>query len=754
MTDYDFSCLNDKEFEALTTDILSVHFDCHIERFKGGKDGGVDGRFFSDKSKEIVIQCKHWLKSGLSALQRSLKEKEFDKVVKLNPSRYIFVTSLELSRVNKIKIRKIFYPYIKQDSDIFGNEDLNVILSKNPQIEQKHYKLWLTSTNVLKIILNSAIIGRSTSKLDEIIENSSRYVITENHKLALDKLQKLHTVIIKGEPGIGKTSLADQLCQYYTANGYELCYIENSLNEAESHYDNDEQKKQIFYFDDFLGRNFLLALQYHQDSHILNFIKRVKRDPKKRFILTSRSNILNQGKQLSDLFGIEHIDENEYEISVSSLSNIDKAKILYNHIWFSSLEESYVDQLYKEKRYKKIIDHKNFNPRLISFITDSRRLKTIDPSNYWQYINTTLENPHGVWGNVFDVQLSAIGKNIVVGVVIHGKKITETELKKFFYNLKKVNLNDSNEVTYESTTRILVGALLDRTVYNDSEPTYNLFNPSIADYVISTYLCDIDYICKIICCLKTTESIDNIYSLHSSQIIDESVYRDLIKKILEGNISPNQTIKLDSFILRLMSSAIDISSVALETHSSIKNIVEELLNNEAITLDLHTFKIINWASELTIIKNTDIQLINLVKKILRNDYYEFEEYSVISKIIFRIEKSGGPLTKSFKEIFSEDYSDSITSRVIEAGVLDDLYDDNDCDLSEISNLLEDDISDFRIKFSTSELDAICECCNINDIVESNINASVDGYNEFIEKPSEPNDNLGVGDPIDDLFDRG
>ena len=38
---YDFSQLNDKEFEILVNDLLSVHFGTKIERFKSGKDKGV-----------------------------------------------------------------------------------------------------------------------------------------------------------------------------------------------------------------------------------------------------------------------------------------------------------------------------------------------------------------------------------------------------------------------------------------------------------------------------------------------------------------------------------------------------------------------------------------------------------------------------------------------------------------------------------------------------------------------------------------
>lgn len=58
MTDYTFETLNDKEFEVLAVDLLSSDFDTHIERFKSGRDGGIDKRFF-----EKVVSSKSGLKS-------------------------------------------------------------------------------------------------------------------------------------------------------------------------------------------------------------------------------------------------------------------------------------------------------------------------------------------------------------------------------------------------------------------------------------------------------------------------------------------------------------------------------------------------------------------------------------------------------------------------------------------------------------------------------------------------------------------
>ena len=254
MIDYDFSTLNDKEFENLCIDLISIDKNKRFERFKAGKDGGIDGRFYHDNGTQEVSQCKHYLKTGLDGLMSSLKKKnnginEIDKVKKLNPLKFIFATSVQLSAINKEVIKELFSPYIKSDNDIYGQEDLNQILGNNPDIEKKHYKLWLSSTVVLERILNNAIEGRSISLIEDIKENAKYYAKTENYNKAIDKLEESHIIIITGEPGIGKTTLAKHIALWYIEKDFKFYDMKNLINEAENVYKIDE--KQIFYFDDF-----------------------------------------------------------------------------------------------------------------------------------------------------------------------------------------------------------------------------------------------------------------------------------------------------------------------------------------------------------------------------------------------------------------------------------------------------------------------------------------------------------------------
>ncbi len=751
MPDYDFSSLNDKEFEDLCADLLTCHLGSRVERFKVGRDGGVDGRFFSSEGYEVVIQCKHWLKSGLTALIRSLENTEAEKVRKLSPKRYIFVTSLELSRANKIKIKNLLSPYILSESDIFGNEDLNDILSKNIEVEKKHYKLWISSTNVLTTILHSAIVGRSRYKLEEIIDESRRYVVTQSHNQAMEKLEKLHSVIITGSPGVGKTSLADQLCQYYTANGYEFCYIENSLNEAEAIY--REASNQVFYFDDFLGRNFLLALDAHQDSHVINFMKRIERDKKKRFILTSRSNILNQGKRLSDLFDIKKVNRNEYELSISSLTDIDKAKILYNHIWFGDLEEEYIKEIYDGRRYLQIIKHKNFNPRLISFITDNHRLLDVKPSEYWAYIDRTLSNPKDIWRNVLEVQIDDICKHIVIAVSLHGKSISEPRLRELYSEIASNKIFTTEIKGYESVVRLLVGALLNRTVIDKDNIFYNLFNPSIADFVISNYLKEFNYIDELLICLKSPESISNLNSLKVSGVIDEDYCRKIIESQLIRLSALNSGSEIDDYKLRILS----LGSVLLSPQGAIieyiQSLVKSALNSGPSDYGIDYFEFINWALSLGLISADDADFRIKLKDWVYDYTKDIEEFIPISKIVSVVDQPPSMLTTELKEQYIEYLSDNITGDIIESGILNNVYNADNCDYSEIAEYVNRRFSELGITFEEADVDLVSSSCDIDDVIQANIDSSIDDDRQYDTYKERQYSMESATDIIHDLFDR-
>ena len=73
MPDYDFHTLSPLDFEELSRDLIQARDGVVLESFKVGREHGVDFRLaWSDET--LVVQCKHFRKSGFRALLCEVKK--------------------------------------------------------------------------------------------------------------------------------------------------------------------------------------------------------------------------------------------------------------------------------------------------------------------------------------------------------------------------------------------------------------------------------------------------------------------------------------------------------------------------------------------------------------------------------------------------------------------------------------------------------------------------------------------------------
>lgn len=758
MVDYTFSSLNDKEFENLSIDILSADKNKRFERFKAGRDGGIDGRYYHDDKSQDIVQCKHYLKTGFSGLISSLKKKndsginEFEKVKQLNPKKYFFITSIPLSTDNKKNIKDLFYPYIQNDSDIYGQEDLNDLLKKNPDIEKNHYKLWLSSTNVLVTLLNNAIEGRSESYLEDINEKLNLYVNTTNHIKALDILKESNALIITGEPGIGKTTLAENLCYFYSSQGYHFYLINKDIEEVESIYLKDT--KQVFYFDDFLGGNFLKAIENKQDSSIMQFIKRVKKDKTKKFILTSRTNIFNQAQVISNTFKNKGIGENEFTLKIDELTDFNKAEILYNHLWFGSLPETFIDTIYENKRYMKIIKHKNFNPRLIEFITNKNNFENIEPQDFWDYITSILNNPSEVWSHTFDCQSDDFIRNIILLIVFNNSKIEESLLKEAYVHLNKITKATSTttlSIQFDNVILTTVKYFVNRNMNSSKDIDYTLFNPSLADFIIHRYKDDAELLKSVFLSLQTKSSVLNLTSLEKNKFISQQTYKELLSFLFKKYDFKDKRNEYFTSLSLLILKERDIDykqefndkiKLFLNTIQKVKHSGQQLTNY--LKLLAYATKEINYKIDLkTLVENTTMD--------------EIDDLPHIIEIFNNLNLTDTTIIKDFEESLTESLIDTLSDlasqeiNISDYIIMSEPY-ETEIDESSIKSTLHDLLYDLVVEFDTNiiniDTDEIVDSVDIDSLADSYWSNAGDGYDEDSYRERQ----YAVTD-IDDYFER-
>ena len=304
MAIYDLHILQPSEFEEITRDLLQKEWNCFIESFTSGRDGGIDLRCATKSGGKAIIQAKRYrdYKSLLSNLKG-----EVAKVQNLNPDRYYVSTSVGLTPTNKEEIKRLFNPYIKDVADIFGNDDLNNLLSRHCDVERQHYKLWLTSTVVLENIIHRASVLWSDFEIKDIKSNISTYVMNDSFDNARSILRNHNYVIISGIPGIGKTTLARMLIYDCLAKGFEeFVNISGDIDIAANLFKHD--KKQVFFFDDFLGASVFEDGGTVFAQKLLSFIRQIKDDKSKVFILTTREYILAEARTHYEKMRTENIE--------------------------------------------------------------------------------------------------------------------------------------------------------------------------------------------------------------------------------------------------------------------------------------------------------------------------------------------------------------------------------------------------------------------------------------------------------------
>ena len=482
MNNYNFSTLNDKDFEILSLDLLNAEYKLNLQDFKTGKDGGIDLRFSKPKNKNsIVVQAKHYLKSSFSILKYKLKNEELPKVKKLKPDRYLIVTSMQLSAKEKDSIKEIFEPYIISANDIFGNEDLNKLLRKHKKVEKSHFKLWFSSTEVLNNILNNAIEGRTRSYIERIKSKIPLFVLTKDFNTANKVLNKEKILLITGQPGVGKTTLAEMLIIERARLNHQI-YLINTIRDAEDVITPDNSK-QLFYFDDFLGEVYYEILSGSQkESEISRFIDRIKHTPNKFIILSTRTIILEQAKAKSEKIKRSRIESGKYEIILNSYTNYDKAKILYNHLYFQRITEELFSVVVKDKFYLDVIKHKNYTPRIIEFITDYNRIKKFNGVDYKRFITFNLNHPEEIWNDSFHNQIRLQDRLLLMTLFTFPREAEENYLIKAFgdrlvFEKTTNNISINSEQFIDSVRNLLNGFIVSTIIDIDkNNKIYSFIN--------------------------------------------------------------------------------------------------------------------------------------------------------------------------------------------------------------------------------------------------------------------------------------
>ena len=101
-------------------------------------------------------------------------------------------------------------------------------------------------------------------------------------------------------------------------------------------------------------------------------------------------------------------------INLSDYTRPIRAKILYNHIYFSDLPKEYKLALLEDRGYEPILGHRNYNSRVIEYMTQSRHACAVAPTSYRREFLDSLDNPARIWDHAFRHQISEAARHLLL----------------------------------------------------------------------------------------------------------------------------------------------------------------------------------------------------------------------------------------------------------------------------------------------------------------------------------------------------
>jgi len=519
MARYDFTQLSGLDFEEIARDLVNCTLHRCLPEF--GTLLSTNLRCSFNASNGVFLQCYHHPENTWEVLIHKIRMSNYAALSHQGVRHLILCTSLLLSADHK---QSILMQCGSMASALVIADEAGIarLLEAVPSVEQRHFKLRLARRDVLERIHQGSTSNATHFPPQSIYSSLRRYVQNHTYIRAANVLEQRNAVLISGPPGVGKTTVANLLLYSLLAEGYTPVIVREDLSDARSRF--APNLRQVFYFDDFLGLTFLGDRggggNLSEDPVLLNLIALIKDSPRAKLILTTRSNVLAAAISHGGAWSRHQVLESDSMIEADNYSPFQRARILYNHIWFSKLELEYRQQLVVDDFHLEILRHSNFNPRLIEATCEHRVAQRTSAAEYRSAVLRDLDNPGNIWLFLFENRTSQSARSALLALTSFGTSCPYDKLLKAWEILHQIRGHTPG--SFDDALKELEGSFV--KIEGDQVA---IMNPSVRD-AMAAVLAREHHLADLVWSARFFSQLYYIWSL--SQYLPHPKLKSLLKK--------------------------------------------------------------------------------------------------------------------------------------------------------------------------------------------------------------------------------
>lgn len=503
-----FYNLSAPDFVSLSRDILQKITGIQMMVTDSANDRGADIR---DRMihPQAAAQVKHYLNSSVPQLMAALRQ-EVTKAGGLGATEYYLFLSKDLTEERIKQITDMFSGcVVLEESHIFTLSRIDDFLQRpeNRDVLHKYPGLWNFSMDILGDALHKHIILDSQEMLRRTL-SYRELVPTEGYRKCLECLDRDGMVLLQGQPGSGKTVTSAMAALDYSKRGYRIIYTsDGNVKELKNAVHMDDSKELVL-LDDFLGQIYY-TMDMGRARELEFLLSYIRNHENKCVILNSRVSIYQEA--LSKFVELKRLLNEVVHISMDQLTEYEKARMFYSYlVKYSDGREDLLKYISEGKRYFTVIEHRNFNPRIMeSIFLISTNYP--GPAEFYNKLLAMLNHPDEIWREEFENRMLPEDRIFLTTLYSLSKgKVEYGILEECFF--ARINMEPYIDKTVNPMQKVL--RHLKKSMVNEilSDKRYvEVLNPSVNDFLR-------DYIAS--------------NPLEKKRIIECAVYFDQIRELL------------------------------------------------------------------------------------------------------------------------------------------------------------------------------------------------------------------------------
>jgi hypothetical protein len=236
----------------------------------------------------------------------------------------------------------------------------------------------------------------------------------------------------------------------------------------------------------FVNEYITSGIEILPNGNLASFIRHVRRSETSRLVLATREYVLQKAKIEIEELQWQRLEADKYALTLARYSRLDRARIFYNHVYFSpEVDEIAIADLLAERAYLQVIEHPAYSPRLIEWMTGlgGHVLSARERARYSRFCMSVLEDPESLWRHAYGLGLGDAERCLLLALPGLPANVPIADLEAAYAVAAARRAINPSRSAFEAALKVLQDSFVRVIDWGQGRLYVSAMNPSLIDFL-------------------------------------------------------------------------------------------------------------------------------------------------------------------------------------------------------------------------------------------------------------------------------